>query len=56
MATGAAHEFSPICAIVGGVLAQDILKVLQGKGAPIANFFTFDGFIGGGTVCALAMQ
>lgn len=56
MATTAAHEFSPICAIVGGLLGQDILKVLQGKDAPIANFLTFDGFIGGATVCSLAMQ
>lgn len=56
MASTAAHEFSPICAIVGGMLAQDILKALQGKDAPIANFFTFDGFVGGATVCSLAMQ
>lgn len=56
MATTAAHEFAPICAILGGLLGQDILKVLQGKDAPIANFLTFDGFVGGATVCSLAMQ
>ena len=56
MARTAAHEFSPVCAVVGGFLGQDILKVLQGKEAPFANFFTFDGFNGGATVCALAMQ
>ncbi|PPR05350.1 hypothetical protein CVT24_007964 [Panaeolus cyanescens] len=54
-ATTAAHEFSPICAIVGGMLAQDILKALGGRDAPIANFFVFDGTIGGGTVCRLDM-
>jgi len=56
MAVTAAHEFSPVCAIVGGFVGQDILKVLQGKEAPFANFFTFDGLIGGATVCPLDMQ
>ncbi|KAH9480515.1 SUMO-activating enzyme subunit 1 [Psilocybe cubensis] len=49
----ASHEFSPVCAIVGGVLAQDILKALGGRDPPIANFFLFDGSTGGGTVCRL---
>lgn len=56
MARTAAHEFSPVCAIIGGFLGQDILKALQGKEAPFANFFTFDGLVGGASVCALAMQ
>ncbi|KAI8824825.1 uncharacterized protein EV422DRAFT_516326 [Fimicolochytrium jonesii] len=36
-------EISPVCAIIGGFAAQDILKVLSGKDAPIDNFFCFDG-------------
>ncbi|CAG8437180.1 10665_t:CDS:2 [Ambispora gerdemannii] len=36
-------EISPVCAIVGGILAQDILKVLSQKGPPINNFFVFNG-------------
>ncbi|KAH7914274.1 hypothetical protein BJ138DRAFT_1057320 [Hygrophoropsis aurantiaca] len=49
------HEFSPVCAVVGGVLAQDILKALAAREAPLANFFTFDGNTGGGTVCRMNM-
>ncbi|KAJ3513575.1 hypothetical protein NLJ89_g2874 [Agrocybe chaxingu] len=55
LSTTAAHEFSPVCAIVGGMLAQDILKALGGREPPIANFFVFDGNTGGGTVCRLNM-
>ncbi|KDR82692.1 hypothetical protein GALMADRAFT_57846 [Galerina marginata CBS 339.88] len=55
LSTTANHEFSPICAIVGGMLAQDILKALGGREPPIANFFVFDGNTGGGTVCRLNM-
>ncbi|CAH1759104.1 3762_t:CDS:2, partial [Entrophospora sp. SA101] len=36
-------ELSPICAIVGGILAQDILKALSCKELPINNFFIYDG-------------
>ncbi|KAL0563037.1 Ubiquitin-like modifier-activating enzyme 6, partial [Marasmius crinis-equi] len=47
-----AHEFIPVCAVVGGMLGQDILKCLGGKDLPIANFFVFDGVgvsvVGGG--------
>ncbi|KAF4617491.1 hypothetical protein D9613_006075 [Agrocybe pediades] len=55
LATTASHEFSPVCAIVGGMLGQDILKALGGREPPIANFFVFDGNTGGGTVCRLNM-
>ncbi|KAG2151348.1 hypothetical protein DEU56DRAFT_777406 [Suillus clintonianus] len=55
MSTSAAHEFSPTCAVVGGILAQDILKALAAREAPIANFFTFDGNTGGGSVCRMNM-
>ncbi|KAF7795363.1 hypothetical protein EIP86_006520 [Pleurotus ostreatoroseus] len=52
----APHELSPVCAVVGGMLAQDILKALAARESPIANFFTFDGSTGGGTVCRLGMS
>lgn len=55
VASTAAHEFSPVCAVVGGMLAQDILKALAAKDPPFANFFTFDGTSGSGTVCRLGM-
>ncbi len=54
--TTARHEFSPVCAIIGGVLAQDILKALGGREPPLANFFIFDGNTGGGTVGRLGMN
>jgi len=53
--TTASHEFSPVCAIVGGMLAQDILKTLAARDPSIANFFAFDGNTGGGSVCRLNM-
>ncbi|KAI0326877.1 hypothetical protein GY45DRAFT_1328331 [Cubamyces sp. BRFM 1775] len=55
MATTAAHEISPVCAVVGGLLAQDILKALAAREPPIANFFAFDGNLGGGTVVRMSM-
>lgn len=55
LATTAPHEFSPICAVVGGMLGQDILKSLAAREAPIANFFTFDGNTGSGTVIRMSM-
>jgi len=55
LATTAPHEFSPVCAIVGGMLGQDILKALGGREPPIANFFIFDGNTGSGTVCRMNM-
>ena len=54
-AASAAHEFSPVCAVVGGMLAQDILKALGARETPLANFFVFDGATGAGTVARLAM-
>ena len=56
MATTAAYELSPVCAVVGGMLAQDILKALAAREPPIANFFTFDGSTGGGTVVRMNMS
>ncbi|KAH8825043.1 hypothetical protein DL96DRAFT_157099 [Flagelloscypha sp. PMI_526] len=55
LAETAAHELSPVCAVVGGMLAQDILKALAAKEPPIANFFVFNGVLGGASVYQLAM-
>ena len=54
-ATTAAHELSPVCAVVGGMLAQDILKALAAREPPIANFFAFDGSVGTGSVSRMGM-
>ena len=55
MAATAPCELAPVCAVVGGMLAQDILKALAAREPPIANFFTFDGNLGGGTVVRMGM-
>lgn len=56
MAQTAATEFTPTCAIVGGMLGQDILKTLAGREAPLANFFFFDGQSCNGSVVRMSMQ
>ena len=35
-------ELSPVAAIVGGVLAQEIIKVISNKDAPHKNFFLYN--------------
>ncbi|RXG51214.1 SUMO-activating enzyme subunit 1 [Armadillidium vulgare] len=43
-------EVSPICAVVGGVLGQEIIKAVSGKDAPLNNFFFFSPDDGAGVV------
>ncbi|CAN8325828.1 unnamed protein product [Cochlearia groenlandica] len=43
-------EFPPACAIVGGILAQEVIKVVSGKGDPLKNFFYFDAEDGKGVI------
>ncbi|KAG0203268.1 SUMO-activating enzyme subunit 1 [Mortierella sp. GBA30] len=50
LAATASAEISPVCAILGGFLAQDILKTLSGKDAPLLNYFMYNGFEGTGLV------
>ncbi|XP_061828312.1 SUMO-activating enzyme subunit 1 [Nerophis lumbriciformis] len=40
----------PVCAVVGGVLGQEIVKALSQRDAPHRNFFFFDGRKGNGMV------
>lgn len=51
----AKYEFSPVCAVVGGMLGQDMLKALSAREAPIANLFVFDGTTSLGTVSRMNM-
>ncbi|KAI8048311.1 hypothetical protein BDF22DRAFT_746933 [Syncephalis plumigaleata] len=46
-------EFAPVCAILGGILAQEILKVVSGKDLPVANFFAYNGVEGTGLINTL---
>lgn len=43
-------EMSPVCAVVGGVLGQEVVKALSQRDAPHRNFFFFDGRKGSGMV------
>lgn len=43
-------EMSPVCAVVGGVLGQEVVKALSQRDAPHRNFFFFDGRKGNGVV------
>jgi ubiquitin-like 1-activating enzyme E1 A len=43
-------ELSPVAAIVGGVLAQEIIKVISNKDEPHKNFFLFNPLESAGVV------
>ncbi|KAM7254229.1 hypothetical protein ACFE04_028529 [Oxalis oulophora] len=49
LVTGTA-EFPPVCAIVGGILGQEVIKVISGKGDPVKNFFFFNATDGKGII------
>lgn len=42
IAAGAAASISPLCAFIGGIAAQEVLKAASGKFGPISQFFYFD--------------
>ena len=35
-------ELSPVCAVVGGVVAQEIIKAISNKDAPHNNYFFYN--------------
>ncbi|CAL8334572.1 unnamed protein product [Boreogadus saida] len=43
-------EMAPVCAVVGGVLGQEVVKALSQRDAPHKNIFFFDGRKGNGVV------
>lgn len=43
-------ELSPVCAIVGGILGQEVIKAVSHKDAPHNNFFFYNGVEGSGLV------
>ncbi|RHZ63702.1 hypothetical protein Glove_328g27 [Diversispora epigaea] len=50
IARNSTAEITPVCAILGGLLAQDILNALSRRGLPIKNFYLFNGFQDNGIV------
>ena len=47
LAMVAIAEVSPVCAVLGGVLGNEVIKVISGKGEPANNVLIFDGIDGG---------
>lgn len=43
-------EYPPVCAIIGGILGQEVIKAISGKGDPLKNFFFFDAMDGKGLI------
>ena len=41
-AENACAELAPVCAVLGGTLASDVIKAISGRDEAIRNFFTFD--------------
>lgn len=48
------YEMAPVNSIVGGVLANEILKAVSGKGEPFDNLFLYSMADGGGMIERLA--
>ncbi|KAI9474767.1 E1 ubiquitin-activating protein aos1 [Coemansia sp. RSA 989] len=46
-------EFVPCAAVVGGTLAQEVLKIVTRKDMPIQNWYTYDALKGDGITCFL---
>lgn len=55
LSSHATHFFPPTLAILGGLLAQDVLRVLSHKDTPIINLLAVDSLGGVGTVTRWAM-
>jgi ubiquitin-like 1-activating enzyme E1 A len=49
-------ELSPVAAILGGILAQDVINVLAKLEQPIQNLLVFDGDISAAPVIVLTPQ
>ncbi|TXT15546.1 hypothetical protein VHUM_00049 [Vanrija humicola] len=56
LASHATHFFPPTLAILGGLLAQDVLRVLSHKDRPTVNLLTVDSLGGVGTNTRWAMD
>ena len=43
-------EFAPVCSVMGGMLANELVKIVSLKGDPVQNFFFYDIFDGKGVL------
>ena len=39
-------ELVPICAILAGIMGQEVIRAMSQKDEPICNYFCFDGATG----------
>ena len=39
-------EISPVCAVMGGIMGNEVIKAISGKGEPANNTLLFDGMTG----------
>jgi ubiquitin-like 1-activating enzyme E1 A len=46
----AGAELAPVCAVMGGIVGQELIKCISGKDEPVNGFFFFDGLTGAGVV------
>ncbi|KAJ7957224.1 SUMO-activating enzyme subunit 1B [Quillaja saponaria] len=49
-------EFPPVCAVVGGILGQEVIKSISGKRDLLKNFFFFDALDGKGIIEDIASE
>jgi ubiquitin-like 1-activating enzyme E1 A len=49
-------ELPPVCAILGGIVGQELIKAMSGKGEPLKNFFFFDAADGKGIIEVVASK
>lgn len=51
------HQFAPLCASLGGIAAQEVLKAVTGKFSPIKEWFLYDATeLLGGTIPSAASR
>ena len=50
VARSAGAELAPVCAVVGGMVAAEVVKIISGKEEPINNSFFYEALEGNGVV------
>ncbi|KAJ1815376.1 E1 ubiquitin-activating protein aos1 [Coemansia sp. RSA 2599] len=53
VASSLGTEFVPCAAVVGGTLAQEVLKIITRKDQPINNWYVYDALQADGIICKL---
>jgi ubiquitin-like 1-activating enzyme E1 A len=40
------QEVAPVCAVIGGVLGQEVIKIISATNEPVSNYFVYDAWRG----------